>query len=656
MKSFLGGAIVLMALATTWSCSKEEDEKTTEVVQLNAPEISLNETGYNSASLIWDSVENAEYYNLYYSGDDNPEITIKNSIKLTGLEPATTYTVSVTAVPASQSKFKESKTSNSITFTTLDKPQLDTAEITVSNLTTTGVKIAWAVVNNAGSYIYKWADEDEVTTTETSIEKTGLPMDSAFVFKVKAVPTEDVSEDWAASPWATVEFRTLAPELSTPVISVMKATTLKATLGWTAIEDASYYEYALDSETAADTTATAITYIGLAADSEHTFKVRAVLKLDDGRLYYSDWAENTFTVKDYNSSTLSLSNAEATDKSVTFTATITSAETFYMGVLPKGNYLKADDATQIDSAAVLSKLISEISTDALKSATTTQTFTEGICHGTSYLCVGFAYDTEEQQVVSDIKIIETKTSAHVENPGNYNFSTDESIFSASTWLRYISFTNGTFLTDKDSFTLKYTKEGSENFTAVKYALYKLSNFEAAHGTEQEAIVTSLATYFETSGNSVAASGITSLNNGSYSSYFKSREEGTTYVLAVMATTESDKKVYACSTIDTNSDDYDWIHISGTSAGTFTITTDMPVASGKYVCTTIGTNRNTPALIETYIESNGKALTDARVEAINGTGLNINYGSLTAGTNYQFILQVTNLAGDTVTRNCQITAE
>ncbi|MCR5003291.1 MAG: hypothetical protein K5984_02885 [Bacteroidales bacterium] len=375
---------------------------------------------------------------------------------------------------------------------------------------------------------------------------------------------------------------------------------------------------------------------------------------DQGSVFTVDMS----SAKAYNSSSITVTNLSATDNTVEFTNTLTGSDKYYAGALPLAKYWDATTST-VDEASLRADALAIINAASdpstlLHSESGTHKVS-GLLNETTYLCYAFAYD-QACGILSDISYDTVTTSSHIEHPYSLAFSTDASVMTLDSYLRYVTYTNGTFATDKDALTLGFTNVGSATFTDIKYVLYKYSDFTNTYGEDQATIVSGLESYFASNGKSLGSSFCTALNSGSNRIALNSIESGTDYVVAVRAEVEGGDYVYACTSIRTATEDEDWIHITGTSAGVFTITSDLPVASGKYACISINNTRNTPSLIATYMESGGSALSDARIANINNAGQTLNYGSLTAGNFYQLIVKLITVNGDTSVRNCLILAE
>lgn len=114
--------------------------------------LKVTETTSNSVTLSWNKVDGAGYYRVYRSGSStNAGATDLTTIKVSGLQPSTSYSFAVaadttTAVPGPKSSSVTAKTKN----ITLSKP----TGLRSSNVTKTSFRVTCSPVK--GAQYYRW--------------------------------------------------------------------------------------------------------------------------------------------------------------------------------------------------------------------------------------------------------------------------------------------------------------------------------------------------------------------------------------------------------------------------------------------------------------------------------------------------------------------
>lgn len=93
------------------------------------------------------------------------------------------------------------------------KTTLATPAPSASNVTESSATLSWTAVANAGSYSYS-VNGAEKTTLGTTVTVDGLTANTAYTFKVKAVPSN--TNDYAESAYGQVSFTTSAADVPTP--------------------------------------------------------------------------------------------------------------------------------------------------------------------------------------------------------------------------------------------------------------------------------------------------------------------------------------------------------------------------------------------------------------------------------------------------------
>lgn len=657
--------LVLIAFCTApLSCAKEEEKPEEEKkTQLPPPSPVLSEVSSSWAELEWQEIEGALFYSVYFDDDPHPVLAIDSRVTLKGLSPLTSYTVTVTADPASRSAYLKSAPSEALSFTTGARPCVDEPVITVSDITTTGFRLSWNEVGKSDGFIYtfgiKGESAEETSITETEMTFTGLTPGATYVFRLRSIPSEEFSAEYDPSSWATEEITLPLPQpLGTPEIKVERASSIHTEISWNAVTDAVQYEYLLDPKTpvgegwepAEDEKTTVTTELkavfeGLERESSHIFIVRACSDDQLVRLN-SPWAAVEFVATYDFVPTLRIESVTTGATKITLKAAVDQVETYLAGILPKAAYLDADGG--IDEEAVISAITAGFSTDKLQSESVSADF--DACYGTSYICYVYGIDTDGT-VTGGLKYVEAKTadfaSAIPEGPnfalslsdGSWTDISAGSPVDFNSYWAYSTSANG-------SVTYRIQRnDGGKNFTRIKYSLLKYDSFVSSYGTSADAAAAKLNAYFENSGSVMTDTNLGKVNSGTAVSGSYSSTGGARYVMAMRAESEDGGTYLYAISVQARDSSAEWLHVSGTSDGKFTVTSDLPVTEGKASAYTLSTSNNRPELLPAYMESRGTALTAARISAINeGSGYTASF-TLTSGSTYNYIVRMVNAAGD-----------
>lgn len=209
-----------------------------------------------------------------------------------------TYSYNVTA---GEHTFKWSYTKDSSVNPTIDAFFVDDIQISMSafskpkNLVVDPLQaktatISWTAPEGAVTgyfYQYKEAtmpeddyEDNEASTTATSVTLTGLTPNTAYNFRVKAIYSSGESD------YATVNFTTPVSCPAPTDLAVTATTATSATLGWTENGDATSWQICLngDEDNLIAANSNPFTLTGLTAGTEYSVKVRAV-----GSGEYSAW-------------------------------------------------------------------------------------------------------------------------------------------------------------------------------------------------------------------------------------------------------------------------------------------------------------------------------------------------------------------------------
>ncbi len=166
------------------------------------------------------------------------------------------------------------------------------------------LSFTWNSVSNANSYEVSLApasSQDSKTTDETTGTNytfTGLSVNTAYVFEVKAIyaSNHEFDSDYAGINASTNDYTKLTPPTNLRCTEVTKT---GATIAWDAVADADNYQIVIDDSAGGEVvnlkqTATTYSVSGLVEDADYTVYVYALLDYGNGE-YDSDAATLTFT-------------------------------------------------------------------------------------------------------------------------------------------------------------------------------------------------------------------------------------------------------------------------------------------------------------------------------------------------------------------------
>lgn len=267
---------------------------TTVQLTLSAPVLSSPSNGSTNVSinpaLSWNSVANATGYVLQYSlaqdFSTNSELIMSGTSQaLSGLSYNTQYYWRVKATNGSIS----SDWSNVWSFTTvqmtLSAPTLSSPANGATNISLSPT-LSWNSVTNATGYVVQYstasnfASYDEVTTSGTSCNLSGLSYITTYYWRVKAT-NGNISSNWSTSRnFTTVQMSLAAPILSSPTNNSTNVT-LNMTFRWNSSNNASGYvlQYSktsnFNSYTQITSTSTSASVTGLSRNTTYYWRVKA---------------------------------------------------------------------------------------------------------------------------------------------------------------------------------------------------------------------------------------------------------------------------------------------------------------------------------------------------------------------------------------------
>lgn len=271
MKRFCFATLISLAFAAAVACQREEAEK------LPAPSPVLVTAGQYDATFIWETVRNAEAYELILN--DEAPLTVKGvSITLENLLEATDYTVKMRALaPQGSTAWLDSDYCTPVNFATAGKKELAKPVLKASGVLSHAFTISWSPVRNAAKYVYVVGDGLEQETYETSFSVNGLNYFTEYPVKVKAVPADDKLDVLAESQWATISVTTQnVTQLAALDLKSSAITSSEFTVIWDAVPHAVKYVCQLDGREAVEVTDTFVKFDGLSSQTNYTVYVQAV--------------------------------------------------------------------------------------------------------------------------------------------------------------------------------------------------------------------------------------------------------------------------------------------------------------------------------------------------------------------------------------------
>ena len=271
MKRFCFATLISLAFAAVISCQREGAEK------LPAPSPVLVTAGQYDATFIWETVRNAEAYELILN--DEAPLTVKGvSVTLENLEEATEYTIRMKALaPQGSTTWLDSDYCTPVTFATAGKKELATPILKASGVLSHAFTISWSPVRNAAKYVYAIGDGPEQETYETTFVVTDLNYFTEYSVKVKAVPADDKLDLLAESQWATTSVTTInINQLETLTLKSSAISSSEFTVNWDAVPHAVKYVCEMNGREPVEVTDTFVTFDGLRSQTSYSVVVYAV--------------------------------------------------------------------------------------------------------------------------------------------------------------------------------------------------------------------------------------------------------------------------------------------------------------------------------------------------------------------------------------------
>ena len=212
--------------------------------QLESPQNFMTLVSASSAVLSWDSVENAETYEVSAFGIE-PTVTTKTSLELLGLEPMTIYSVSVVAQAEG---FIESMASM-VDIRTLQE-QLETPQEVITIATSNSVTVSWNGVLNATTYEVTLLDESGVIpSTVQDVMRSDHTFNGLLPNRLYRVSVIAKAERMRDSKVASTLFMTsVIGQLTMPSVRIVTEGENRLVLVWNRVENAMMYEITLLDE------------------------------------------------------------------------------------------------------------------------------------------------------------------------------------------------------------------------------------------------------------------------------------------------------------------------------------------------------------------------------------------------------------------------
>ena len=270
MKRFGFIALITLAFAAV-SCQLEGVQK------LQAPSPVLVTAGQYDATFIWETVRNAESYEIVLN-DQAPLVVKGVSLTIDELEEATEYTLKMRALaPEGSTTWSNSDYCTPVKFATAGKKLLAKPTLKASDVLSHAFTISWNPVRNAAKYVYAVGDGPEQELYETHLTVSDLNYFTEYSVKVKAVPSDEMLEVTAESEWAVITVKTQnVTELASLKLKSSAIQATEFTVTWDAVPHAVKYVCELNGRQPVEVTDTFVTFNELRSQTSYSVVVYAV--------------------------------------------------------------------------------------------------------------------------------------------------------------------------------------------------------------------------------------------------------------------------------------------------------------------------------------------------------------------------------------------
>ncbi len=153
--------------------------------------VTVSNVTAHTADIAWTAAEETEWV-LSVNGEES--VIMENPYTLTGLTPATNYSIALRAICSATDT---SEWSNTVAFTTTVSCPAPTA-VTVSNITTNSVDIAWTNGGTEATWTIDY-NGTEIDADSNPFTLTGLDASTSYTVKVKANCDADDESVWSAT-------------------------------------------------------------------------------------------------------------------------------------------------------------------------------------------------------------------------------------------------------------------------------------------------------------------------------------------------------------------------------------------------------------------------------------------------------------------------
>ncbi|WP_419890187.1 fibronectin type III domain-containing protein [Paenibacillus xylanexedens] len=230
------------------------------VSQLTVPDrtngLTVTDATFNKLTVAWTAVKGATGYDLEIDGT-NVAVTGTTYSK-TGLAANTEYTFRI--------RPKNAGGAGSWSDVTTGITQMSTPVIQ-SNPSQEEVVLIWSPVDGATSYEVETDGVVVGDISDSIYTHTGLKPGTAHKYRVRAISDNNISA------WSAVKSQNTLPD-SVNGLVVSAATNAAVTVKWTAVTGATGYDLEIDG-TVVPVTGVTYTKNGLAANTDHTFRIRS---------------------------------------------------------------------------------------------------------------------------------------------------------------------------------------------------------------------------------------------------------------------------------------------------------------------------------------------------------------------------------------------
>lgn len=289
-------AVAMAAIVSSCVEAVQEDAP----AELLTPSISVGQsTSGDSFTVEWTSVPNAVSYAYSLNGASEVS-TAELSVTFQDMEPGS-YNVRVKALAPDGGAYLDSQW-GSCDFELVagagadsDQERLGKPELKAENVTWDSFSVSWSAVEGAGEYVYSLNGGEEITTSATEVEFTGLEAGDYRV-RVKATEGGALADSYWAAITVTVYSQDEDFSLDKPVLRVENQTETSFTVAWNVVENASYYMYRLNGAEPIQTYNTSVDFTDC-GPGDYIVEVKAVPA--EGTVYKdSEWASITVILED----------------------------------------------------------------------------------------------------------------------------------------------------------------------------------------------------------------------------------------------------------------------------------------------------------------------------------------------------------------------